>query len=147
MPQEHEDMQHAEEEKRKWESSQEAAKKAILEHAFESVSEVVQGEVERMSVLLCSVGIALASPGRLLGKSGLGMGCVWAAVVLVGVAVWTPHCGAAGAHRAAHSLGHYPKRDIVVLHTRGVSPRFWYATSPPSPPLPALRAHLVAKGQ
>ena len=33
------------------------------------------------------------------------------------------------------------------LHcTGGTSPRFWYATPPP-PPLPALRAHLVAKGQ
>ena len=31
--------------------------------------------------------------------------------------------------------------------TGGTSPRFWYATPPPSPPLPALRAHLVAKGQ
>ena len=31
----------------------------------------------------------------------------------------------------------------------GTSPRFWYTTPPPSPPppLPALRAHLVAKGQ
>ena len=29
--------------------------------------------------------------------------------------------------------------------TGGTSPRFWYATPPP--PLPALRAHLVAKGQ
>ena len=30
--------------------------------------------------------------------------------------------------------------------TGGTSPRFWYATPPP-PPLPAVRANLVAKGQ
>ena len=39
--------------------------------------------------------------------------------------------------------------DIVHVELReptgGTSPRFWYATPPP--PLPALRAHLVAKGQ
>ena len=34
------------------------------------------------------------------------------------------------------------------VNTGGTSPRFWYATPPPSPPpLPSLRAHLVAKGQ
>ena len=35
---------------------------------------------------------------------------------------------------------------VLVCTTGGTSPQFWCATTP-SPPLPALRAHLVAKGQ
>ena len=36
--------------------------------------------------------------------------------------------------------------QLLACATGGTSPQFWYAT-PPTPPLPALRANLVAKGQ
>ena len=41
-------------------------------------------------------------------------------------------------------LGNHHGYGAIVVDTGRTSPRFWYATPPP---LPALRAHLVAKGQ
>ena len=50
-----------------------------------------------------------------------------------------PTCAHVAVSPAFRSSLHYPSS------TGGTSPRFWYATPPP--PLPALRANLVAKGQ